>query len=577
MNMGQLIEQGTGEVFPLGFEPAGIGRHGDNEIILPDNQVSRHHAEIVMQAGRWVITDLGSANGTFVNGEKLTGPRVLSHNDLVRVGQTQFRVEIAAAIAARDTLVERKPAATAAAAPAAARSRTGLVVALAVVAIAAILLAVFVIRPLMSSDQGSATPATEVAAGPTTDEATLPPPAMTPRPTATAVPTLAVPTTRPTSVPQQPVAPPVVSETPAPQPIIGEFSTLQDTIVRGQCTRLQWSGVENAYLVRLSDVGPVGPSGQVDVCLDATKTHTLRATGAGGSVEKSVTITVQDPSGPTIEYLRVIPSIISPGACAQLEWGKVENAISAEIEPGIGGVGTPGEQEVCPTTTTTYILSAQDASGTSVAQTTLIVSDSAEPKPVISFFTANPANIQAGDCTTLSWGKVDYATSVSIDRNIGGVASPDSREVCPGATTTYLMTAVGPGGVTESEQTVNVSPVRLVDLPDLVIESVLFEPNPCFRGQKCKVRVKVRNDGPVDAGHFVVGWAPEGEGQIPVEWDLDSLGANEERELVYTWIPSRVNPEWWTEAVIDMSDEVNEIAEGIAANSLVQFITVLEP
>ena len=72
MNMGQLVEQGTEEVFPLGFEPTSIGRHGDNEIILPDGQVSRHHAEIVMQGGRWLVADLGSANGTYVNGERLT-------------------------------------------------------------------------------------------------------------------------------------------------------------------------------------------------------------------------------------------------------------------------------------------------------------------------------------------------------------------------------------------------------------------------------------------------------------------------------------------------------------------------
>ncbi len=576
MDMGQLVEQGTGEVFPLGFEPASIGRHADNEIVLPDSQVSRHHAEIVMQGGRWLIADLGSANGTFVNGERLTSPRVLSHGDLLRVGQTLFRVETAAAIAARDTLVERKPAAVVRIGHAPAWRRTGLVVALAIVAIAAALLAVMVIRPLLSGDQAGTTPATMVAAEPTSAGATSAPPTMTARATATAIPTLVLPTTRPTSQPQ-PVPSLAVTTTPAPQPVIGEFTTLQETIVRGECTRLQWSGVDNAYLVSLSDVGRVGTSGQVDVCLDATKTHTLRATGAGGSTEKSVTVTVQDPSGPTIEYLRVIPSIISPGGCAQLEWGKVENATSAEIEPSIGGVETPGQQEVCPTTTTTYIMSAQDASGTSVARTTLLVSTGSDPKPVVSFFTANPSSIQAGGCTLLSWGNVDYSTSVNIDQRIGAVASPGSREICPGATTTFLMTAVGPGGTTDFEVTVNVSPVRLVDLPDLVIESVLFEPNPCYRGQKCKVRVKVRNDGPVDAGHFVVGWAPEGEGQIPVEWDLDSLGADEERELAYPWIPSRVNPEWWTEAVVDMSDEVNEIAEGIAANSLVQYITVLEP
>ena len=578
MNMGQLVEQGTEEAFPLGFEPTSIGRHGDNEIVLPDGQVSRHHAEIVMQGGRWLITDLGSANGTYVNGKRLTGPQVLSHGDLVRVGQTQFRVEIAAAIAAQDTLVERKPAA-AVAAPAPARSRTGLVVGLAIGAIAAILLGLFVIWPLIrggrdAADRASVTPGTEVAANPT-GAGTTSPPTTPAKPTTTAIPTIPPPTTRPTWLPPT-EAPPSATKTPAPQPVIGEFSTLQDTIVRGECTRLQWSGIENAYRVALSDVGRVGTSGRIDVCLDATKTYTLKASGAGGSVEASVTITVQNPAGPVIEYLRVIPSIISPGDCAQLQGGKVENATSAEIEPGIGGVATPGELEVCPTTTTTYVLSAQDPSGTSIARTTLLVSSGTEPKPVISFFTANPASIQAGECTTLSWGKVDYATSVSIDHNIGGVASPGSREVCLGVTTPFVMTADGAGGTTVFELTVNVSPVRLADLPDLVIESILFEPNPCYQGQKCKVTVKVRNDGPVDAGHFVVHWAPEGETQIPVEWDLDSLGAGQEKDLVYPWIPPRVNPEWWTQATADLNDEVHEIEEGLA-NSVDQFITVLKP
>jgi len=578
MNMGQLVELGSEEIFPLGFEPTSIGRHGDNEIILPDSQVSRHHAEIVMQGGRWLIADLGSANGTYVNGERLTGPHVLNHGDLVRVGQTQFRVEIAAAIAAQDTIVEQARAVVAAAPPPVRRQTrlyVTLAAALAVVLIGAVLIWLLIRDGGGKTGEPSATPGTAVGVYPTTAEATSPPPATTAKPTATAIPTILPPTTRPTLVPPT-EAPPTVTKTPAPLPVIGGFYSAQDTIVRGECTRLEWSGIENANRITLSDVGRVGTSGRIDVCLDATKTYTLQATGTGGSVEERVRITVQDPAGPVIEYFRVIPSIISPGNCAQLEWGKVENATSAAIEPGIGGVATPGEQEVCPTTTTTYVLSAQDPTGTSEARTMLLVSSGTEPKPVISFFTANPASIQAGECTMLSWGKVDYATSVSIDNNIGGVASPDSREVCLGATTTFLMTAQGPGGTTEFELAVNVSPGALADLPDLVMESILFEPNPCYRGQKCKVRLKVRNDGSVDAGHFIVRWAPEGEGQIQVEWDLDSLGAGQERELVYPWIPSRTNPEWWTKAIADLNDEVDEIEEG-EANSLAQFITVLQP
>jgi len=577
MDMGQLVEQGTGEAFALGFEPVSIGRHADNQIILPDPQVSRHHAEIVMQGGRWVINDLGSANGTYVNGQRIQGPQVISHGDLIRVGQTQFQVETAAALARIDTLVEAIPVDVEAPAPT--KTRSTMVVALVVLAAAAvvvILAGILVALPRLR-DQGPAvqtaipTPGTEIAANAT---ANSPTPTVRVRPTSTAIPTIAPPTRPPTVLlPTQTL--PSTTDTPAPQPVIGSFSADPATIQRGQCTRLQWSGVENANRISLSDVGTVGTSGKVDVCLDASKEYTLKATGAGGTLTQSVEITVQAPAGPVIDYIRVVPSIISPGDCSQLEWGKVDNATSATIDPEIGGVGTPGTVQVCPTTTTTYILTAKNPKGDSAARATLLVSTGTELKPVISFFTANPASIKAGECTMLSWGKVDYAGEVTIDHNIGGVATPGSKEVCLGKTTTYVMTAVGPGGTTTFDLTVNVSPVELSNLPDLVIESILFEPNPCYRGQKCKVRIKVRNDGPVGAGHFVLRWALDGPGQVPVEWDADSLGPEQVEELVYTWMPNRAAENWRTAATVDVNREVSEIGEG-AANSLEQFITVLE-
>ena len=578
MDMGQLVEQGTKEVFPLGFEPVSIGRHGDNEIILPDPQVSRHHAEILMQGGRWVIVDLGSANGTFVNGQQITGSQVLNHGDLLRVGQTQFRLEIAGAIAGQDTLVEALLPAEAAAAVEPRVPQAFVVLAWTAVALIVVtLILVFVVRPLLrgDGDTESATPMTAVAIEATGPGSTTATPIIQARPTKTAIPTIAPPTSQPTSMPPT-EALPTVTNTPAPEPIIGYFRSEQDSIEQGQCTRLEWGQVENAKRITLTDVGQVGTSGKVDVCLDATKTYTLKVAGTGGATEESVRITVEPPAGPVIAYLRVIPSIISPGDCAQLEWGKVENATSATIDPDIGGVGTPGTLEVCPGGTTTYVLTAKNPEGDNTAETTLYVSSGTESRPVVSFFTADPANIMAGECTTLRWGKVDYATSVTIDHNIGGVATPGSKEVCPGMTTTFLMTAEGPGGRTEYELTINVSPEQLADLPDLVLESILFEPNPCYRGQKCRVRVKVRNDGPMGAEHFVVRWAPEGEAEVPVEWDVDSLASGEEKELVYPWIPSRVREDWQTMALVDLNNEVDEIEEGLG-NRLEQFITVLEP
>ncbi len=59
-----------GEEFVIG-EGATIGRVGDHQINLPDREVSRQHARISVQGGQYYIEDLGSLNGTWVNGERI--------------------------------------------------------------------------------------------------------------------------------------------------------------------------------------------------------------------------------------------------------------------------------------------------------------------------------------------------------------------------------------------------------------------------------------------------------------------------------------------------------------------------
>ncbi|MDD3826592.1 MAG: FHA domain-containing protein [Anaerolineae bacterium] len=569
MSLGKLVEQESGQVFPLGFEVVTIGRHEDNTVVVPDPNVSRHHAEIAVHGGRWAIRDLDSANGTFVNGRPIQEPHVLRHGDLIRIGQSQFLLEFPAAAARHDTLVE------AATMPLRPRRSPWLAV-IAVLGLLALAAGAFLLWPRLQGEEEQATPppaATDVAVGGAT---TLPSPAAEstlPAPGETALPTVAPPSPEPT-LPPAPSA--EASDTPGVLPTIGVFRANPPIIDRGRCTRLEWGLIENANRVLLSDIGRVGTSGKIDVCPGESKAYRLEATGAGGTTEESIQVTVQEPRGSIIEYLRVVPSIIAPGGCAQLEWGKVENATEAIIEPGIGGVGTPGSMEVCPAETTVYELTATSPEGTHTARASLIVSSDTSQKPVIAFFSARPASIEAGECVTLAWGKVDYAAEVTIDNGIGGVATPGEAELCPGARTTYRMTAIGPGGTTEAEAVVDVSPVGLAELADLVVESILFEPNPCFRVGKCEVRVTVRNDGPVDAGAFVLRWAPEGAEAVPVEWDVPGLAGGKAMELTYTWLPGATHEAWPTTATVDVYGQVDEIEEG-EGNTLTQEIAVLEP
>jgi pSer/pThr/pTyr-binding forkhead associated (FHA) protein len=70
--------------------PFTLGRDPGNDIILRDPKVSRHHAEIVFERGFFVLHDLASANGTYVNGKRIrVAP--LTHGARLRMGNTYGR------------------------------------------------------------------------------------------------------------------------------------------------------------------------------------------------------------------------------------------------------------------------------------------------------------------------------------------------------------------------------------------------------------------------------------------------------------------------------------------------------
>jgi hypothetical protein len=75
--------------FPLLKETITLGRDAANDIVIADPEVSRHHARLVRQPdGSVVLEDLGSTNGTYINGQRLLGPRPLRHGDQVGLGET---------------------------------------------------------------------------------------------------------------------------------------------------------------------------------------------------------------------------------------------------------------------------------------------------------------------------------------------------------------------------------------------------------------------------------------------------------------------------------------------------------
>jgi hypothetical protein len=81
-----------GERIPIGDDPLTIGRLAECQVVLSDDSVSRRHAEVRRQDNGIVVVDLGSTNGTRVNGEKVR-ERWLMDGDQILVGNTTVRFE----------------------------------------------------------------------------------------------------------------------------------------------------------------------------------------------------------------------------------------------------------------------------------------------------------------------------------------------------------------------------------------------------------------------------------------------------------------------------------------------------
>jgi pilus assembly protein CpaF len=70
-----------------------IGRVQGNDIVLPKGNVSKRHARIVLKDGKFIVVDLKSTNGTYVNGRKITSPLVVKENDKIYIGDFIMGVE----------------------------------------------------------------------------------------------------------------------------------------------------------------------------------------------------------------------------------------------------------------------------------------------------------------------------------------------------------------------------------------------------------------------------------------------------------------------------------------------------
>ena len=362
----ELVVSHTGQVFRLRQELVTIGSAGDNRIILADPDVSAHHAEIewVPQLNGYIIRNVSSIGGTFVNERPVREPHPLRHGDVLRIGNTLIDYRLTSIVEPAPIL----PISSDDGDQVVRGIRHPLVIGILIFLMAAVTLAcaIFVGTLLLTGSRGapdviiqSPSDAAQIAAY---NEITL-------RATASgakditllemSVDGVLVATATSTSGQSSlSLSKPWTFTVAGPHEISAVAYSAQDK--KSRVAKIQVTVVESVASPTVTQ--------PPTLTLEPTETATPEASA-------TPTPTLELP--PVLGSFAANPASIPAGSCTTLEWGPVVGATEVNIEPEIGGVSTPGSATVCPTETTSYVLTARGRGGE--AQASVVVSVESAP------------------------------------------------------------------------------------------------------------------------------------------------------------------------------------------------------
>lgn len=101
------VTSGMSEMYPLQEGVTTVGRESNNKIQITRANVSRHHAKITNMPSVCQVEDLGSANGTFVDGERIKSAILKSGNE-IRFGDEVFRFETEGSVGADEAMSQQR-------------------------------------------------------------------------------------------------------------------------------------------------------------------------------------------------------------------------------------------------------------------------------------------------------------------------------------------------------------------------------------------------------------------------------------------------------------------------------------
>ena len=159
-------------------------------------------------------------------------------------------------------------------------------------------------------------------------------------------------------------------------------------------------------------------------------------------------------AAPSVTSFSANPASVNSGANSTVSW-VATGATSIAIKPGtFTSTTASGSTILSPSATTTYTLTATNANGSSTSTVTITVN--AAGKPAIGSFSANPASINSGASSTLSWATSGAASLAITPGTFTSTSASGSTNVSPTSTTTYTLTATNAAGSNTSTTKVTI-------------------------------------------------------------------------------------------------------------------------
>jgi hypothetical protein len=226
----------------------------------------------------------------------------------------------------------------------------------------------------------------------------------------------------------------VVPTAPPALPTVDSFSATPAVITAGESATLNWN-TSNADSVSINGGASQAADGSITISPISTTIYMLTATGNGGTVTSTLTITVNPapPGPPIVDGFSATPTPIVAGGTAILNWATTDADV-VSIDNGVGVVAVDGSSTVSPSVTTTYTLTATGSAGTTSSTVTVTVDTSAPPQATVAI--TGPTLINRGNNVSYTVTLTNTGSSVLTAAQLAFTVTPGNllKNVSPGST-----------------------------------------------------------------------------------------------------------------------------------------------